>query len=468
MSFARRVRIKEACLALVFFLSALDARGQAQRIFSHLSDQLDVTIASPSNAQVLQYNGTKWVNATLSLNYEAPLTFTLPLTRTVDTITIAAATTSAAGSMSSADKTKLDAISGTNTGDQTVPANTTNTTSQWFNAYNASTGAFTKAQPAFTDVSGAATTAQLPGGATLDTEWDTAAEINTATTDDDFLTLTGTQTATNKTFTSPKIGTGILDTNGNPMFAVTATASAVNGFTFTNAATANPATVTMAATGSDSNITIALTTKGTGVLNLGSTNATVDASGILTIANSSSALKFGAGYSLGRHSTRGLIGIYNNTGIFTSDGSYFKIGPQILSMSGGGDANYDNSATDVGIKRNAAGVLEVNTGTALSGTSNAASIKALTFLPVGTATTCTGGTIGTGSKSNAGFVTATTTGTSTIVITFPVTAPTGWSVMGTNLTTGTGMFQTAKSTTTATISGATTSGDVVQYIAIAY
>jgi hypothetical protein len=52
--------------------------------------------------------------------------------------------------------------SGTNTGDQVVPANTTNTTSQWFNAYNSSTGTYTKSQPAFTDVSGTATFTQLP------------------------------------------------------------------------------------------------------------------------------------------------------------------------------------------------------------------------------------------------------------------------------------------------------------------
>ncbi len=37
--------------------------------------------------------------------------------------------------------------SGTNTGDQTVPSNTTSTANQFFTAYNSTTGAFTKAQP---------------------------------------------------------------------------------------------------------------------------------------------------------------------------------------------------------------------------------------------------------------------------------------------------------------------------------
>jgi hypothetical protein len=47
-------------------------------------------------------------------------------------------------------------ISGTNTGDQTVPANTTSTASNFFTAYNSTTGAFTKAQPACGDLSNAA------------------------------------------------------------------------------------------------------------------------------------------------------------------------------------------------------------------------------------------------------------------------------------------------------------------------
>jgi hypothetical protein len=41
----------------------------------------------------------------------------------------------------------------------------------------------------------------FPSGLTSDSEWDTAAEINAATTDDDLATLNGTQTLKNKTFT---------------------------------------------------------------------------------------------------------------------------------------------------------------------------------------------------------------------------------------------------------------------------
>jgi hypothetical protein len=82
-----------------------------------------------------------------------------------------------------------------------------------------------------------------------------------STTDGD-VTLTGTQTLTNKTLTAPKIGTSILDTNGNELFLLTATASAVNELTYANAATGNNPTFT--ASGGDTNIGITLTPKGTG------------------------------------------------------------------------------------------------------------------------------------------------------------------------------------------------------------
>jgi hypothetical protein len=82
-----------------------------------------------------------------------------------------------------------------------------------------------------------------------------------STTDGD-VTLTGTQTLTNKTLTAPKIGTSILDTNGNELFLLTATASAVNELTLANATTGN--SPVLSATGDDSNIGITLTPKGTG------------------------------------------------------------------------------------------------------------------------------------------------------------------------------------------------------------
>ena len=78
------------------------------------------------------------------------------------------------------------------------------------------------------------------------------------------VTLTGTQTLTNKTLTSPKIGTSILDTNGNELALLTATGSAINEVTLANAAAGN--SPSLAATGGDTNIGIELKTKGSGVI----------------------------------------------------------------------------------------------------------------------------------------------------------------------------------------------------------
>ena len=82
------------------------------------------------------------------------------------------------------------------------------------------------------------------------------------------VTLTGTQTLTNKTLTSPKIGTAILDTNGAELIKITATSSAENEFTI--AAGASGAGPTLSSTGSsDSNIDINITPAGTGDVVLG-------------------------------------------------------------------------------------------------------------------------------------------------------------------------------------------------------
>ena len=80
------------------------------------------------------------------------------------------------------------------------------------------------------------------------------------------VTLTGTQTLTNKTLTSPAIGTSILDTNGNELFKLTATSSAVNELTYANAATGNKPTFT--ASGGDTNIGVSIQPKGSGTVTI--------------------------------------------------------------------------------------------------------------------------------------------------------------------------------------------------------
>ena len=102
----------------------------------------------------------------------------------------------------------------------------------------------------------------------------------------------GTQTLTNKTLTSPKIGTNILDTNGNELLNLTATGSAVNELTLANAASGNNPTFT--ASGGDTNIGVSILPKGSGQVtidNLTFPAADGSANQILT-TNGSGALSF--------------------------------------------------------------------------------------------------------------------------------------------------------------------------------
>jgi len=80
------------------------------------------------------------------------------------------------------------------------------------------------------------------------------------------VTLTGTETLTNKTLTSPKIGTAILDTGGNELINVTATGSAVNEITLANAATGNAPSITASG---ETNVDLNLSPKGLGRVTLG-------------------------------------------------------------------------------------------------------------------------------------------------------------------------------------------------------
>ena len=87
------------------------------------------------------------------------------------------------------------------------------------------------------------------------------------------VTLTGTQTLTNKTLTAPKIGTSILDTNGAELLILTATGSAVNELTLANAASGNAPTITASG---ETNVSINLVPKGTGQVQIaGNTASTV-------------------------------------------------------------------------------------------------------------------------------------------------------------------------------------------------
>lgn len=184
---------------------------------------------------------------------------------------------------------------------------------------------------------------------------------------------TPTGTWTSLPLTTPKITTGINDANGNSMLAFTATASAVDGFTFTNAATANPATITMAATGSDSNINIALTTKGSsGALIVTGDHAefnnasTLSSIRVQATSGGNNRLWFGV------ESTDVYIAAIDSFPMQfrTANTSRWQIGASTGHLSGRNDEQigWSSSTTpgtnDTAWYRNAAGVIEGNIGTA--------------------------------------------------------------------------------------------------------
>jgi len=118
---------------------------------------------------------------------------------------------------------------------------------------NGTTGAFTVQ---FKTVSGTGVTFSATDKSTKQFFVDGTNVVDTGYGD---VTLTGTQTLTNKTLTSPKINE-ILDTNGNEEIKFTTTASAVNELTVANAATGTDPVIS--ATGGDTNVGITLTPKG--------------------------------------------------------------------------------------------------------------------------------------------------------------------------------------------------------------
>ena len=144
-------------------------------------------------------------------------------------------------------------LTGTITGNQvvTVP----NGIEKTYIIENGTTGAFTVE---FKTASGTGVTFGTTDKSTKILFVDGTNVIDTGT-----VSLTGVQTLTNKTLTSPIINE-IDDANGNEQIIFSATASAVNEFTITNAATGNRPNISV--TGSDTNIGLSVSTKGTGLV----------------------------------------------------------------------------------------------------------------------------------------------------------------------------------------------------------
>ena len=135
------------------------------------------------------------------------------------------------------------------------------------------------------------------------------------------VTLNGVETLTNKTLTAPKIGTSILDTNGNELFLLTATGSAVNELTYANAATGNKPSFT--ATGGDTNIGVSIQPKGSGTVTIdaltfpaadGSADQilTTNGSGVLSFVDNSGGTSWVA-VKTGNYTASAGEGVFANT-----------------------------------------------------------------------------------------------------------------------------------------------------------
>jgi len=165
------------------------------------------------------------------------------------------------GSTGATMATRIWNLNGTITGNQivTVPDSIEN----WWIIRNATTDSSDTYTVTVQTVSGSGIT-YVAGAAGRVTKllYTDGTNVLDASADFGEVTLTGTQTLTNKTLTSPKIGTDILDTGGNELINLTATGSAVNEITLANAAADNDPRITLS--GDSTNIGLEVLPKGTG------------------------------------------------------------------------------------------------------------------------------------------------------------------------------------------------------------
>lgn len=151
---------------------------------------------------------------------------------------------------------------------------------------------------------------------------------------------------------------------------------------------------------------------------------------------------------------------------------FFRLASQ-LPVSWSNSATNSATTTDISLERCAAGILCVANGVTFTSTAadyraigaSAHYIKGTTF----TASGCSNGTL-VGGATGGTFVSG-TTGACTVVITMgnSATAPAGWHCSASDRTTPANLYdQTSSSTTTATLSGTTVSGDVISFVCIGY
>lgn len=160
-------------------------------------------------------------------------------------------------------------------------------------------------------------------------------------------------------------------------------------------------------------------------------------------------------------------GVYGWAQKVTNTGAGYNEFPSLSVLGWSSGISVTNLAADTGLSRSGAGILKVGNGTQNSA---AGFMEATAFIPAGATFTMSGCSATTPvGASTAGSLVSGTSGTCTVVITTTFTAPHGYACFANDLTTPADTIkQTASTTTTATISGTTVSGDAINFGCTAY
>jgi hypothetical protein len=211
-----------------------------------------------------------------------------------------------------------------------APANTTATASNFFTAYTAATGAFTKAQPAFSDISGQATNAQLATQTA-----NTVLGALTATTPSGLALPSCTDTSGNHlNYTS---GTGFsCGTSDLHVGTVTsvATTSPITGGTFTTTGTIACATCATTTNGGALSGTAPVAVSAAGAISItGAANQVLAGSGPAFTATPTIGTSVTTPLVIGGTTASSTLTIESTSGAGTTDSIVAKTGSQATSQT---------------------------------------------------------------------------------------------------------------------------------------
>jgi hypothetical protein len=335
-------------------------------------DKTDVGLSNVSNtAQVTSVTGTSPI---ISSGGVTP------------SISISAATTTYAGSMSAADKAKIDAVTGTNTGDETASTIKTklgittlsgsNTGDQTITLTGGVTGSGTGSFAATVVTNANLTGAITSSGNATSLGSFTSLQLATALTDE---TGSGAAVfATSPTLVTPALGTpsalvgtnitgtasgltaGNVTTNANLTGAITSVGNATSLGSFTSA---NLAAALTNETGSGSavfsdNATLlnptytGTLTGSTGILNIGSGQLYKDASGNVGIGTGSPGAKLDVNGITGWNGGTGAVSLFSGANVSTLNGGLVRVNSTTSATTDAGGAlslggYYSTTATSV-------------------------------------------------------------------------------------------------------------------------